>query len=124
MPDVLGYLRFIFSYGIHIVASAPKPSITVFELQIRDLFIDPQTSLAFQETHKARDCKLRRDLQQHMNKVRSTLSFDNLPPPSIHIICAEFLLKLFSSHRKRLAADILERTQCDIYNSTLYEISF
>lgn len=96
MPDVLGYLRFTFSYSIHIVASAPKLSVTVFELQIRDLFIDPQTALTFQQTHAARDCKLRRDLDEQMNRVGSTLSFDNGAP--------------FHSHQRAAGiADIVQR---------------
>ena len=48
MPDVLGNLRFILAYCINIVASAPKLTATVLELQIAKLFINHKATLPLQ----------------------------------------------------------------------------
>ena len=54
MPDVLGYLCLILAHRINIVATAPELPITIFELQIAELFIYHQAALSFQISDKRR----------------------------------------------------------------------
>ena len=54
MPDVLGYLCLILAHRITIVTSAPELPITIFELQLTELFIYHQAALSFQISHKRR----------------------------------------------------------------------
>ena len=92
MPDVLGYLCLILAHRINIVTTAPELPITIFELQLAELFIYHQTALSFQISHKRRYTYLRRYLKQYMNMVGTTFRFYYVHPPSIHIISAIFLL--------------------------------
>ena len=78
MPDVLGNLRFILAYCINIVASAPKLTVTVLELQIAKLVINHQTALTFQVSDEARHAHLKGYLDQHMDMVETTLGFEYL----------------------------------------------
>ena len=54
MPDVLGYLCLILAHRINIVTTAPELPITIFELQLAELFIYHQAALSFQISHKRR----------------------------------------------------------------------
>ena len=54
MPDVLSYLCLILAHRINIVTSAPELPITIFELQLAELFIYHQAALSFQISYKRR----------------------------------------------------------------------
>ena len=75
ISDILGYLRFVFPYGIHIIASAPKTPVPVFILQIPVPFMDEQAALTFQKAHKPCHAHLWWDLYQHMYMIRAHFRF-------------------------------------------------
>ena len=78
MPDVLGYLRFILTYRINVVASTPEHPTTILELQIAELFINHQATLTLQIPNEAGYTHLGRYLEQHMDMVRTALCLNYL----------------------------------------------
>ncbi len=75
VSNILGYLRFIFSYGVHIIASAPKTSISIFVLEVSVPLVDKQTTLALQKPHKPCYTHFRWNLYQHMYMIWTYFRF-------------------------------------------------
>ena len=78
MPDVLGYLRFILTYRINVIAPTPELPATILELQVAKLFINHQATLTLQIPNEAGYTHLGWYLEQHMDMVGTTLSLNYL----------------------------------------------
>ena len=50
--DVVLNLGFVFSHHVNVVPTTPKFTITIFELQLTELFVNHQTALAVKIPHE------------------------------------------------------------------------
>lgn len=78
MTNILCNLLPVLPNRIHVVSTAPELPIPIPESQVSKLLVDHQTALPFQIPHKSRYAHLRRDLNQHMDMIRTALCLNNL----------------------------------------------
>ena len=75
--DIFLNLFCILSCCIYLIPSAPEFPVPIFILQFRILFVDHQTALSFEISHKTGDLNLWRYLYQHMHVIRTHFRFHN-----------------------------------------------
>ena len=76
-------------YSVHVVTSAPKLPVPVFEFHAAPFLVDHQAALSFQKTHKPGHADLGRNRQQHMDMIGAYFGFYDLhtfPPAQFRSI--------------------------------------